>query len=93
MTSITTLSDDEFQQELSAGLLLYTRKPCLLCGRTPANGSAAWEAASPEDRLVLGAPPGKICVIIFALCQSCGEMCGVEEVTRKELLKPFISRS
>ena len=66
--------------------------PCVLCGRTPACGAGVWVPTNPVDQFMVGTPPGKVRVLVYALCPSCRTQPGVfERVERQVRLERLMS--
>lgn len=53
--------------------------PCFMCGRTPAGGAGAWLPDNPADKFIIGTPPGKLRIVVYALCPTCRTQPGVLE--------------
>jgi hypothetical protein len=58
--------EDRILNAMKAG----QRRPCLLCGRRAHRAGVFMP--HPEKQHLVNAPPGKIRVIVYALCKSCG---------------------
>jgi len=77
------------QREWDA-LLLCVRRPCILCGRTPAGGAGIWVPTSDYDRLAVRAPRGKVRLVVYPLCQPCQATPGVYDRVEKAIRAEFV---
>lgn len=69
-----------------AGLLAACELPCIICGRDPAGSSGAWQPGNELDRVAIGAPPGRMRLVFYALCRGCQDIPGVFERVQRTVI-------
>lgn len=74
MSAARKLRRSHYPRSLMAGLHRAGKGQCLLCGRPPVM-MGVWVPDAASSRR-LGAPPGKIRPVVYALCETCNRRPG-----------------
>ncbi len=76
---------DRERLELAAEELAALQLPCALCRAPSAQGVAGFAPTTPDLRRLVGAPPGRLRVCLFPICDDCAEHATLEDRERAAL--------